>query len=87
MNKQNPITKKFKKIVKNFLRSQKIEFYRRAPKLKILEAISLLKPSELGYPLIRVGGKGDGGYLIPDHLDGVDACFSRMVAHGQPASP
>ena len=58
MNKQNPITKKFKRIIKNFFRSQNIEFYRRAPKLKILEAISLLKPNELGHPLIRVGEKG-----------------------------
>lgn len=79
MNKQNPITKKFKRIIKNFFRSQNIEFYRRAPKLKILEAISLLKPNELGHPLIRVGGKGDGGYLIPDLLNNIKYCFSPGV--------
>jgi hypothetical protein len=30
-------------------------------------------------PLIRVGGEGDGGYLVPDDLSGVVACFSPGV--------
>lgn len=29
--------------------------------------------------LIRVGGPSDGGYLIPDDLDGVESCFSPGV--------
>jgi hypothetical protein len=29
--------------------------------------------------LIRLGPKGDGGYLIPDDLDGIEACFSPGV--------
>lgn len=29
--------------------------------------------------LIRVGGPGDGGYLVPDILDSVSACFSPGV--------
>ncbi len=29
--------------------------------------------------LIRVGGEGDGGYLVPDVLDGITACFSPGV--------
>lgn len=31
-------------------------------------------------PLIRIGGSNDGGYLVPDDLDGVTACFSPGVA-------
>ena len=30
--------------------------------------------------LIRVGGEGDGGYLIPDILDGISHCFSPGVS-------
>lgn len=30
-------------------------------------------------PLIRIGGKGDGAYLIPDDLKGITACFSPGV--------
>ena len=29
--------------------------------------------------MIRVGGTADGAYLIPDHLEGVEACFSPGV--------
>jgi len=30
--------------------------------------------------LTRIGGAGDGGYLVPDDLDGVAACFSPGVS-------
>lgn len=30
--------------------------------------------------LIRFGPKGDGGYLLPDDLDGIEACFSPGVS-------
>lgn len=33
-----------------------------------------------GVPLIRVGPAHDGGYLLPDDLDGIAACFSPGVA-------
>ena len=36
-----------------------------------------MKPNELGHPLIRVGGKGDGGYLIPDLLNNINIVFTR----------
>ena len=29
--------------------------------------------------LIRLGPKGDGGYLVPNDLDGIEACFSPGV--------
>ena len=29
--------------------------------------------------MIRIGGPGDGGYLVPDDLDGVEYCFSPGV--------
>ena len=33
-----------------------------------------------GHDLIRVGPSGDGGYLLPDDLDGVNYCLSPGVA-------
>ena len=29
--------------------------------------------------MIRIGAGGDGGYLIPDDLDGIEYCFSPGV--------
>jgi len=34
---------------------------------------------DCGKDLIRIGGKGDGGYLVPDDLDGIEYCFSPGV--------
>jgi hypothetical protein len=39
-----------------------------------------LHPVETTRSLLRVGGRGDGGYLIPDDLDGIVRCFSPGVA-------
>jgi hypothetical protein len=38
-----------------------------------------LHPIQTQYPLRRLGPQGDGGYLLPDDLDGVTACFSPGV--------
>mgnify|MGYP003639845244 CR=1 FL=1 len=38
------------------------------------------RPRSVGKELIRIGGRGDGGYLIPNDLDGISACFSPGVA-------
>ncbi|MBD3917009.1 hypothetical protein [Nocardioides hwasunensis] len=35
---------------------------------------------DAGVPLVRVGPIGDGGYLLPDDLEGIVACFSPGVA-------
>jgi hypothetical protein len=39
-----------------------------------------IQPVETEHPLVRIGGAGDGGYLVPDDLDGVVACFSPGVS-------
>ena len=48
-------------------------------KTAVRELIALLHPLRTEHPLIRLGARGDGGYLIPDDLDGVAACFSPGV--------
>ena len=39
----------------------------------------VIKPIQTNHNLIRVGGKGDGGYLIPDDLENIKVCFSPGV--------
>ncbi len=43
------------------------------------DIFALMKPKPSPFPLIRVGGDRDGGYLLPDDLEGIDACFSPGV--------
>ncbi|WP_271078674.1 FkbM family methyltransferase [Aurantiacibacter sp. MUD61] len=41
--------------------------------------INRLRPVGSGHDLIRMGADGDGGYLVPDDLEGITACFSPGV--------
>lgn len=35
-----------------------------------------LRPVDSGYPLVRLGSSQDGGYLLPDSFQGIQACLS-----------
>jgi hypothetical protein len=55
--------------------------FRRADSEKGLrELIGSLRPVHSGHELIRIGSEGDGGYLVPDDLEGIKACFSPGVS-------
>jgi len=43
------------------------------------KAVNYLIPKPSPVRLIRIGGAGDGAYLVPDDLEGIDACFSPGV--------
>lgn len=43
--------------------------------------LAQLRPFETDRPLIRIGAAHDGGYLIPDDLDGIEYCFSPGVSN------
>lgn len=45
----------------------------------ITELILIMRPKPSPYKLKRIGGRRDGAYLIPDDLDGIEACFSPGV--------
>jgi len=47
---------------------------------EIVDVLQRLKPRATDKELIRIGGDGDGGYLVPDDLDGIEYCFSPGVA-------
>ena len=44
------------------------------------EFFGRLRAVDPGVPMIRLGGDGDGGYVIPDDLDGLAACISPGVS-------
>ncbi len=46
---------------------------------KVLKLIESLYPIRSELELIRFGSKADGGYLIPNDLEGIEACFSPGV--------
>jgi hypothetical protein len=52
---------------------------RRVADTDVRALIQSLRPRCCEAPLIRVGGEGDGGYLIPDDLAGIEYCFSPGV--------
>lgn len=39
-----------------------------------------IRPVKTQHDLIRIGSDDDGGYLIPDDLNGIDGCFSPGVS-------
>lgn len=49
-------------------------------KNEILALMKSLYPLKTEYPLIRLGPVGDGGYLVPDDLTGIEACYSPGVS-------
>jgi hypothetical protein len=55
-----------------------IDVTERTPVADLRRLISALKPLESN--LVRVGPDGDGGYLIPDDLDGIQYAFSPGVS-------
>ncbi len=53
----------------------------RTPRADVLTLIRALRPVDGGFELIRLGPGGDGGYLVPDDLRGIDYAFSPGVAN------
>jgi len=53
---------------------------RRTPPANVLNLIRKLRPQDCGLDLIRIGAPADGGYLVPNDLDGIEYCFSPGVS-------
>ncbi len=52
---------------------------RKVPNYAVRRTLARLQPVSTPVKLIRIGGQGDGGYLVPDDLEGITACFSPGV--------
>lgn len=48
---------------------------------KVRDLIGKLHPVSCSHKLIRLGPDSDGGYLVPDDLEGIRACFSPGVSN------
>ena len=49
------------------------------PMGRMQRLVEKIRPVRSIFPLIRIGGAHDGGYLVPDDLKGISACFSPGV--------
>ena len=47
---------------------------------QVLGLLKLMRPVSSPAPMIRLGPAGDGGYLVPDDLEDIKACFSPGVS-------
>ncbi len=47
---------------------------------KLRAFLKEIRPMKTDIELIRIGGDTDGGYLIPNDLEGISACFSPGVS-------
>ena len=57
-----------------FLKGMRLS--RRTDERALQDLILSLRPMETKVPLIRIGSKSDGGYLLPQDFDDVTTCFS-----------
>ena len=46
---------------------------------QVVDFLESVKPVITNHDLIRIGGDADGGYLIPNDIDNISACFSPGV--------
>ncbi|WP_445167259.1 FkbM family methyltransferase [Mycolicibacterium sp. Dal123E01] len=56
-----------------------ISIAKMTPNDEVRELLRQLYPVTTEHELIRLGCAGDGGYLVPDDLAGIEACFSPGV--------
>lgn len=62
-------------------RESVLRHLRRVPTPMFLQRhlIRMLTPKRNGMKMVRLGPKGDGGYIVPDLMNGVELCFSPGV--------
>ncbi len=65
--------------IKSFLIWVGIYYVKYVPVQEIHNFLAKLHPVKIDRQLVRIGSHNDGGYLIPDDFDGVEACFSPGV--------
>ena len=65
-----------KALIKRGYRVNKIDNFK-----EIYDFVERFRKNYISCNLIRIGGTGDGGYLIPNNLEEVKYCFSPGVGH------
>lgn len=67
-------------IVQSILLKKKMRLVRTIDFESLKHFFNSIKPITTNFNLIRIGGEIDGGYLVPDDIDNIEACFSPGVA-------
>lgn len=70
----------FKKTFIDFLLNRGYKLTKITSPKKVKRLIKSLFPLRTQFELIRMGPDGDGGYLVPDCLEGIEYCFSPGVS-------
>lgn len=76
INKSKKVIKKF---LINKLLEKGLEIKLMTKKEKVVSLIDKLHPVKINKDLIRIGPNSDGGYLVPNDLEDLEACFSPGV--------
>jgi hypothetical protein len=79
--KKNLISRKLAKISKPFLSKKNVYITRGVYGHEIKNFAKTLWPVKTEHQLIRIGGSKDGGYLVPNDLSEIKACFSPGVSN------
>mgnify|MGYP001169604746 FL=1 len=75
------IRKKIIKKVCNYLLSKGTFTSQRTDLSEIRKLLKTISPKKLAKDNIRIGGNNDGGYVVPNDLEGIDYCFSPGVGN------
>jgi hypothetical protein len=70
----------FRRFAQKYLYGVGLTLGRTARPGDVQRFLEMVSPIETEHALIRLGGEADGGYLIPDDLEGINACFSPGVS-------
>lgn len=70
-----------KKLINKIFTAKMITLDEMTPREEVLSFIRNIRPYSTNLELIRMGPKSDGGYLIPNDLSNIEACFSPGVAN------
>lgn len=71
--------KRIKDALKYQLEKRGFFLQKATDKNEVMALIKSLYPMKIQTDLVRIGPKGDGGYLVPDDLQGIEACYSPGV--------
>jgi hypothetical protein len=74
------IATSIKENVKSFLYKRNYRISQATDSNTLAQFFRSIKPISTDYNLIRIGGETDGGYLVPNDLEGIEVCFSPGVA-------
>ena len=76
------LRKKLKKKISDILIKNNIFFTsKKVTDEDVLKLLNLIHPKKLNINHIRLGGQNDGGYVVPNDLDGINFCFSPGVGN------